>query len=80
MNFKIIETSEKYPNLLLYRDRDENCNELVFLITIGKIDGESDMFASEYIEFGNSKTAKCFINDFSKKSADKWCELNTVLL
>jgi len=78
MNYKIIETSEKYPNVLLYRDRDENGTEFVYISAIGKIENEEDMFAFECVEFENNKTAQSFINDYSKESAEEWCEENEI--
>ena len=78
MNYKIIETSEKYPNVLLHRDRDGNGTEFVYISAIGKIENEEDMFASECVEFENNKTAQSFINDYSKESAEEWCEENEI--
>jgi len=37
MNFKIIETSEKLPDVLLFRDRDENGKEIVNILAIGTL-------------------------------------------
>jgi len=79
-NFKIINTSPKYPDILLYRDRDEDGGEIVEIKTIGIIDGEDDMFACETVNFQSSLLACSFINDFSKKSADDWCESENIKL
>lgn len=74
MNFKIIETSTQFPDVLLYRDSDENGNQNVKILAIGKIGEDEDMFAVEQIDFENSGSAISFIRDYSKTSAEKWCQ------
>jgi hypothetical protein len=73
MNYRIINTYALTPDILLYRNRDEEGIELVVIMAIGIIDKLDDMFASEIIEFENSTSAQCFITDYTKESADKWC-------
>lgn len=78
MNFKIIETDYLYPDILLYRNRDEEGNEMVNILTIGEIEGDTEMFAGETISFENHQSAKNFIRDFSKESANEWCKENKI--
>lgn len=78
MNFKIVETSHEYPDVLLRRERDENGIEYVVIEAIGYFEQMEDMFVSEVIEFESSFSCELFIRDYSEKSADKWCQLNGV--
>lgn len=78
MNFRIIVTQSPAPDILLYRNRNEDGTELVVVMAIGTIDKLNDMFASEVIEFENSTSAQCFITDYSKESAEAWCKYNKI--
>ena len=40
LQFRIIETSANYPDVLLHRDRDENGKETVQIKAIGIIEGQ----------------------------------------
>lgn len=73
-HFKIITTTSDYPDVLLVRDRDENGEEIVRIVAVGTIDGQSNMFASSKVSFDCWQDAMDFINDFSSDSANKWCE------
>lgn len=76
-NFRIISTdysSPDVPDVLLYRDRNEDGLEMVNILAIGRIDNEDDMFAIESVTFEDYKSALNFINDFSVESAIKWCK------
>jgi hypothetical protein len=79
MDFKIIETGTKYPDVLVARGRDENGCETVGILTIGILDGEPNMFAEEVINFENHESARQFIKDYSLESANKWCERQEIL-
>ncbi len=72
LNFKIIETSDKYPDILLHRDRDEN-NEFVEIKAIGTSNNIDDYFITEKITFETKLSAMRFIYDFSVSSAEQWC-------
>lgn len=78
MHFKIIETSTQLPDVLLHRDRDENGQEMVKILAVGKIGEDENMFAIEQIEFENVESAISFIRDYSKTSAEKWCQKQEV--
>lgn len=74
MNYKIIETEPQFPDLLLYRDRDETGQEMVMILTIGTMENSDDMFAGEKVLFENSESAKSFIQDYSVFTANKFCK------
>jgi len=78
MNFKIIETSEKLPDVLLFRDRDENGKEIVNILAIGTLEDLPDMFLESKVLFDSGDLAKRYIQDFSKKSAETWCNDNVI--
>lgn len=75
MNFKIIETSNNWPDVLIYRDRSDSGAEQVKITTFGTTDGnDTDMHCEETIEFKTSLSAIQFVKDYSKDSADAWCK------
>lgn len=78
MHFKIVETSHEFPDVLLHRDRDDNGQEMVKILAVGKIDEDENMFAIENIDFEASDSAMSFIKDYSKTSAEKWCQKHGV--
>lgn len=73
-HFKIIQTGGEHPDVLLFRDIDDDNNNCVKILAVGTIDGESNMFAEETIVVESWETAISFIGDFSVDSANKWCE------
>jgi hypothetical protein len=83
MNYKIVVTESEYPDVLLYRDRDDQGNEIVTIQAVGT-SGEDqendDYFAIETVEFSDYKTAQSFIRDFSGQSAEEWCVSQNILL
>lgn len=78
MNFKIIETSVLMPDVLLYRDREESGKEEVKIMAIGIVGSDEDMFAIETVQFDTCEMAKRYINDFSQKSAELWCQKENI--
>jgi len=78
MNFKIIETEHDLPDVLLFRDRYENGEEIVNILAIGVIEDCDDMFAESQVIFDSSDLAKSFIRDFTQKSAINWCVQNKI--
>lgn len=74
MNYKIIETNHECPDVLVFRDRDQQGNELVRILAVGIIDNEKDMFAADMVVFPDSETARAYIIDFTVKSAEMWCK------
>jgi hypothetical protein len=80
LQFRIIETAKKYPSVLLHRNRDEDGVETVEIKAIGIMDGQEDMFAEESITFSCYHSACRFIEDFSKESAEQWCEKESITI
>jgi len=77
-HFRIIETGSDYPDVLLHRDRNEDGQELVKILAVGKMENKKNMFSVEEIVCKDYHTACCFITDFSKKSAEDWCKKHGV--
>lgn len=78
MNFKIIETSHSYPDVLIVRDRDDNGKEMVNILAIGILEDLPDMFMESQVIFDSAELAKLYIKDFSEKSAELWCAKNKI--
>jgi len=78
MNFKIIKTSEELPDVLLFRDRDENGKEIVNILAIGTLEDLPDMFLESQVLFDSGELAKRYIQDFSRTSAETWCIENVI--
>lgn len=74
MNYKIVVTGSKTPDVLFFRDRDEYGNDCVEIRAIGIMEGEMDMFAIEQIAFKGAESAKLFILSVDKSYAEAWCE------
>lgn len=75
MNFKIIETDSPFPDVLIYRDENDAGESIAVIRVWGWEPNETtESLISEVIEFENSETTKSFIEDFSSKSAENWCE------
>jgi hypothetical protein len=73
-NFRILNTGSNLPDVLLYRNRDENGQESVNIMAVGIIEDTENMFAEEKVIFENHISARQFIKDFTIKSAEQWCE------
>ena len=78
VHFKIIETTENYPDVLVYRDRDEDGQEIVKIFACGILQEEENMFVSEEIVFQHYVTACVFIKNFGLEAAVSWCKRNEV--
>lgn len=78
-HFKIIETGSEIPDVLLYRDIDDQGVELVNILAIGEQGDNEDYFACETARFEDASGAIDFINDFSVKSAESFCKRNDVV-
>lgn len=76
MNYKIIETGDGYPDVLLFRDRDEDGNEIVKIHALGTQGQEYEYVMTDTVHFSEKDSAKSFIRDYSIKSAEIWCETN----
>ena len=72
MNYRIIETTFKFPDILLHRDIDSD-GEFVKIFAIGIMEGEENMYAIEKVRFERYETASTFIDDFSNRAAEQWC-------
>lgn len=73
MNFKIVETASVYPNVLVYRDRNDD-GDIVIIKAFGVVDGVNDYIIEEEIAFGTPHMAIRFISDFSVESENIWCK------
>lgn len=73
MDFKIVETSALNPDVLLYRDYNEDSDLVVIIKGYGFIENDESLEEEEVI-FSEIETAQSFIRDFSEKSANQWCE------
>jgi hypothetical protein len=78
-NYRIIETDSEYPDVLIYRTRDDNGKEIVVVYAIGIVDDSEDNIAEETINFGSFESAKSYVNDYTKKSAHLWCEKENIV-
>ena len=78
MNFKIIETSQNYLDVLLVRDRNENGKEMVNILAIGILEDLPDMFLESQVVFDSADLAKSYIKDFTQKTAEIWCKENKI--
>lgn len=72
-HFKIIETAAQYPDVLIYRDREDE-TEIVKIMAIGIIDEVENLFADESILFESYETACIFIENFTEEAANAWCK------
>lgn len=78
MHFKIIETGTNLPDVLLFRDVDDDGQESVKIMAVGVVDEYDDQIIVEKVEFTNRWSAISFIKDFSLPSANNWCEKNKI--
>ena len=77
-HFQIFDTENKFPDVLLYRDRDIYGKEKVIIMAIGKIDGEIDMFETETVTFETANSAISFIANYTIKAAEDWCTIKKI--
>lgn len=78
MNYKIVETPAKYPDVLIYWDISDESEAFVRIFATGTINGDSDMIAEEEVGVESIATAKNIVRDFSENSAIDWCEKNEI--
>lgn len=78
IHFKIIETSSSYPDVLLYRGRDEELVEIVTIFACGIVGDTENVFSSETVSFESPYTAMAFISGFDQTSAETWCKVNEI--
>jgi hypothetical protein len=71
---RIIETAPTFPDVLLIIS---DTSGEVEIYACGNIDGIINII-SEKVQFENLKSACNYINDFSLKSANNWCEQNEI--
>jgi len=75
-NHKIIETK---PEVLLYRDQDENLNAIVVCQAwLTDEDDSTEALRHEVYQFPNDDAAKRFIADFSSVSAQDFLDRNAL--
>lgn len=78
-HFKIIKIDgEEYPDVLIYRDRNDDGFEIVKIMAFGIINDEENMMAEEVVDFDSHILACQYIEDFSLKSAIIWCKNNDI--
>lgn len=68
LDFKIIKTADNRPEVLVYRDRNENSEDFVRVLSF-ESDTDSSWVRSEEIEMPNEDAARAFIRDYSVESA-----------
>lgn len=73
-HFRIIETKQSFPDVLIYRDIDEVGNEFVKIMAVGLVDDVDDTFVVEEARFQNHFTASEYIESFTQKNAENWCK------
>lgn len=78
MDFRKIETANKYPDVLLQRDISESGENIVIIKAYGMVDDVNDYIMEETITFDNVDSTRSFIEDFSDLSANKWCEKRNI--
>lgn len=79
MNFKILETSPKFADVLVFRDIDSGGNHVVKILAIGTVDEGEDEFIEEEVRFDSPELAKRYVADFTVESAESFCVENDIL-
>ena len=73
-NFKIIKTGSAYPDVLVYRDIDDEGEQIVCILAYGHQGTEEDeSLMKEIIWMPDIDAAKSIISDFSTQSAESFC-------
>ena len=79
MNFKIIETDLDLPDVLVYRDRNDDDEDIVTVLAMGKVNEKKiEMIFSQVIQFDFPEYAKSFVRDYSRQSAIEFCKLHNL--
>lgn len=78
MHYKIVQTSADFPDVLLYRDRDNDGFDIVNIFACGKINDDENVFACETVAFESLFTAISFISCFDQIAAETWCKVNEI--
>ncbi len=79
MNQKIIKHgSSRIPDVLVYRDWDENTSPIVIVRAFGTIDDVANLSVSETYPMSNVDMATDFIETFNEEMAAKFCQRNDV--
>lgn len=74
MNFKIINTPDGYPEVLIRRETSEQCADIIIISAWGTIDDNGGMIAEEQINFENPETLQDFIEAFTEQMAIRFCD------
>lgn len=74
VDYKIVETAPDYPDVLVFRDRQDGGQNCVRIMAWGELEGSSDSIGIEDVFFESVKSCKSFISDFSSTSANSWCD------
>ena len=78
VHYKVVETGCKYPDVLIYRDRNEDGDEIVRIFACGVIDKTENMLAAEDVIFENPFSASEYIESFDKIRAENWCKRQSI--
>ena len=82
MNYKILQTDNIYPDVLLYREYNKDYNPTVVIYAIGndseKKEAKQEITVVEIVEFVEVSTVISFIKNFDEKSANKWCKIKNI--
>jgi len=74
MEFKTIELKNPLPDVLLFRDTDDDGNQIVTIQCYGYNKDSDEEIAFELVRFHNADACRRFIRDFSEESATEYAE------
>lgn len=74
MNFKIINTPDGYPDVLVRRDTEDECADVIVISAWGTVNGENDLIVEEIIRFEGPDTLQDFIEAFTVQMAVRFCD------
>lgn len=79
LDFKILETGNEYPDVLVHRVvEEEDTKNYVEIKCFGEQQGTKDLIFTETITFENLDSARLFISEFSEQFANQWCKSQKV--
>lgn len=75
MNFRIVETSNDHPDLLLFVDFDEDGDsDCVTIHTIGERAVDEEGIVQANVLFPSREMCQQFVKDYSAESANMFCK------
>lgn len=78
MNFKIINTPDGYPDVLIRREPEDEGSDVIVINAWGTIDGEEDLMVEEIIRFETPQTLQDFIEAFTVQMAIRFCDRKSI--